>query len=64
MLLQDGPHLDELSIEHFIGRAAVFDFSDEKIQSIDINTLKQYEEKIKELAYTLTLSFVLPHVSE
>jgi kynurenine formamidase len=46
-MLSDGAHLDELDICHFIGKAAILDFSNEDLELIDVNSLKPYQEKIK-----------------
>lgn len=52
-MLSDGPCLDNLQIEHFIGNATVLDFSNENIQSIDVNSLKLFEEKIKNVEFII-----------
>jgi len=52
-MLKDGPYLDDLAIGHFIGRATIFDFSHEKIRTIDINRLKQYEKKIRKVEFII-----------
>jgi hypothetical protein len=40
----NGPYLDNLNIDHFIGNATIV-----KIELIDVNSLKSYKEKIKNL---------------
>ena len=31
-MLSNGPYLDDLNIEHFIGKATILDFSNEEIE--------------------------------
>ncbi|MDD2402658.1 MAG: cyclase family protein, partial [Clostridia bacterium] len=52
-VLDKGCHLDDLEINYFIGSATVLDFSNIKSQSIDIDCLKAYEEKIKYVEFVL-----------
>jgi len=52
-MLSDGPYLDDLNIDHFIGKAVILDFSNENIEWIDINALKTYEERIKNAQFII-----------
>ncbi|MFL0196811.1 cyclase family protein [Clostridium sp. WILCCON 0269] len=52
-MLSSGPYLDNLSIEHFIGNAGIVDFSNKNIKSIDINSLKPYEDKMKNVEFII-----------
>lgn len=52
-MLSNGPYLDNLDIGHFIGNATILDFSNEKIKLIDVDSLKLYEEKIKNVEFII-----------
>lgn len=52
-MLSDGPYLDDLEINKFIGKATILDFSDENIDIIEIKDLKRYEEKIENAEFVL-----------
>ncbi|SJZ82628.1 cyclase family protein [Selenihalanaerobacter shriftii] len=52
-MLSNGLYLDDLDVEHFIGKATILDFSNEKISLIDLNTLKPYEEKIRNVEFII-----------
>lgn len=52
-MLKEGLYLDNLEIEHFIGKATILDFSNEKIQLIDVDNLKPFEEKIKKVEFVI-----------
>ena len=52
-MLSNGSYLDNFDIEHFIGNATILDFSNEKMELIDINSLKPYEEKIKKVEFII-----------
>ena len=52
-MLGNGQCLDELNIEHFIGKATILDFSNTKIQLIDIDSLRPYAEKIKNVEFII-----------
>lgn len=52
-MLSNGPYLDNFDIEHFIGTAAILDFSNEEIKLIDVDSLKPYEEKIKNVEFII-----------
>ncbi|KDR95848.1 Kynurenine formamidase [Peptoclostridium litorale DSM 5388] len=52
-MLSGAPYLDDLDISHFMGRAVILDFSDAGMQSIDADTLKQHEEKIKNVEFVI-----------
>ncbi len=52
-MLNNGYCLDDLEIEHFIGNAVVLDFSDKEMTVIDVNSLKPYEEKIKNVEFII-----------
>ncbi len=52
-MLSDGPYLDDLEINKFIGKATILDFSNENIDIIEIKNLKRYEEKIENAEFVL-----------
>lgn len=52
-MLSNGPYLDNLDIEHFIGKATILDFSNRKMSSIEVDSLKPYEEKIKNVEFVI-----------
>lgn len=52
-MLSTGPYLDNLNIEHFIGKATILDFSNGKIKIIDVDSLKHYEDKIKNVEFII-----------
>lgn len=52
-MLENGLYLDTLAIDHFIGKATILDFSNKKIQLMNDNTLKLYEEKIKKVEFVI-----------
>lgn len=52
-MLSDGRFLDNLEIEHFIGNATILDYSEEKIKLINLDRLKPYEEKIKNVEFVI-----------
>ncbi|MEK6264879.1 MAG: cyclase family protein [Clostridium sp.] len=52
-MLSSGPYLDGLDIEHFIGNATILDFSNSNVKLIDIDSLKPYEEKIKNVEFII-----------
>jgi arylformamidase len=52
-MLSNGPSLDNLEIEQFIGKATIIDFSNTNEKLIDINKLKLYEEKIKNVEFII-----------
>lgn len=52
-MLSTGPYLDNLKIEHFIGNTTILDFSNGKIKLIDVDSLKLYEEKIKNVEFII-----------
>ena len=52
-MLSNGPYLDNLDIEHFIGNATIIDFSNRTIKLIDLDSLKPYEEKIKNVEFVI-----------
>jgi arylformamidase len=52
-MMSDGPYLDNLDIEHFIGNATILDFSNIDIKLIDIESLKPYEKKIKNVEFII-----------
>ncbi len=52
-MLANGPYLDNLEIEHFIGNATILDFSNKEIKLIDVDSLKPYEEKIKNVEFII-----------
>jgi arylformamidase len=52
-MLSNGPYLDGLDIENFIGNATILDFSNIKTKFIDADSLKPYEEKIKKVEFII-----------
>ncbi len=52
-MMSNGPYLDNLDIEHFIGNATILDFSDRTVKLIDVDSLKPYEEKIKSVEFII-----------
>ncbi|MEG2290468.1 MAG: cyclase family protein [Clostridium sp.] len=52
-MLNNGPYLDNLSIEHFIGNATILDFSNSDLKHIDVDSLIWYEEKIKAVEFII-----------
>ena len=52
-MLINGPYLDNLDIEHFIGNATILDFSLIDIKLIDVDSLKPFEEKIKKADFII-----------
>ena len=52
-MLTDGPYLDDLSIEQFIGKATILDFSDGKNQFIDLDSVKAYEKIIRKVDFVI-----------
>jgi arylformamidase len=52
-MLSNGPYLDNLAIEHFIGNATILDFSNVDIKLIDIDSLKPYEDKIRNVEFII-----------
>jgi arylformamidase len=52
-MLSNGHSLDNLEIEQFIGKATIIDFSNTNEKLIDINNLKPYEEKIKNVEFII-----------
>lgn len=52
-MLKDGKTLDELEVDHFVGKAIILDFSTSEINTIDIEDLKRYEEDIKNVEFVI-----------
>lgn len=52
-MLQNGSHLDDFEIDKFIGKAIILDFSNLKVPSIDVNSLRSYEERIKNVEFII-----------
>ena len=52
-MLSNGPYLDNLDIDHYIGSAIIIDFSNKKDKLINIDSLKPYEEKIKNTEFII-----------
>lgn len=52
-MMSNGLYLDNFDIEHFIGSAAILDFSNEEIKLIDVDSLRPYEEKIKNVEFII-----------
>jgi len=52
-MLSDGPYLDNLKIDHFIGNAIIVDFSDKEKKVIDVESLESYEDKIRNVEFVI-----------
>eukprot|EP00831_Metopus_contortus_P047795 TRINITY_DN38713_c0_g1_i2.p1 TRINITY_DN38713_c0_g1~~TRINITY_DN38713_c0_g1_i2.p1 ORF type:complete len:219 (+),score=35.00 TRINITY_DN38713_c0_g1_i2:99-659(+) len=52
-MLDGSPYLDNLSIDKFIGSATVLDFSNENSEIINIDFLKENEEKIEKVQFII-----------
>ena len=52
-MLSGGPYLDELPIEHFIVKSVILDFSNMSTKSIDIDSIRPHEEKIKDAEFLI-----------
>jgi len=52
-MLQNEPYLDDFEIDKFIGKAMILDFSNLKGPSIEVNSLRPYEEKIKNVEFII-----------
>jgi arylformamidase len=52
-MLTDGPTLDELEVEQFIGRAIILDFSNLSQKVIELKDIVIYEEKIKKADFII-----------
>ncbi|MEG1254275.1 cyclase family protein [Clostridium sp.] len=52
-MLSDGLYLDDFNIEQFIGNATIIDFSNINMGFIDVDRLKPYEEKIKNVEFII-----------
>jgi kynurenine formamidase len=52
-MLSQGPFLDDLAVEHYIGKAVILDFSTGGMELIDLASLKPYEEKIKKVEFLI-----------
>jgi kynurenine formamidase len=52
-IIEDGPFLDALEIEHFIGKGIMLDFSDSTKEHIDMTDLKPYAESIKDSEFLI-----------
>ena len=52
-MLSQGPRLDDLDVEHYIGKAVILDFSTGGMELIDLASLKPYEEKIKKVEFLI-----------
>ncbi|MGI6685815.1 MAG: cyclase family protein [Bacillota bacterium] len=52
-MLSNGPCLEHLDINHFIGKAAVLDFSTTREKIINIHDLRPYAEKIKNVEFII-----------
>ena len=52
-MLQDRPYLDDFEIDKFIGKAMILDFSTIKVTSIDVDRLRTYEEKIRNVEFVI-----------
>lgn len=52
-MLRDGACLDELEVEHFIGKATVLNFEVKKQKIIDVDSLKPFENKISSVEFLI-----------
>lgn len=52
-MLINGPYLDNLDIGHFVGNATILDFSNINIKLIDVDILKPFEEKIRNVEFII-----------
>jgi len=52
-MLSDGLYLDDLDVDCFIGNAIILDFSKAKKALIDVDSLKAYEKKIKNIEFII-----------
>jgi kynurenine formamidase len=52
-VLEKGLYLDDLDIGHFIGNAVILDFSHWNGISIDVESLKNYKEKIRNVEFVI-----------
>ncbi|MDO0822352.1 cyclase family protein [Desulfosporosinus nitroreducens] len=52
-MLQNGLYLDDFEIDKFIGKGVILDFSDSKESSIELDSLRSYEEKIKNAEFII-----------
>jgi arylformamidase len=52
-MLEDAPTLDSFAASRFIGTALILDFSNPSKKSIEVDDLKQYEEKIRRVDFVL-----------
>lgn len=52
-MLREGPYLDALNIEHFIGKAAILDFSCKNNGLIELGELVPYEDRIKNAEFII-----------
>ena len=52
-MLINGPYLDNLDIGHFVGNATILDFSNINIKLIDVDILKPFEEKTRNVEFII-----------
>lgn len=52
-MLENGEHLDDLDIDHFIGSATMLDFSSLESDFIDMEMLKPFEDKLKKVEFVI-----------
>lgn len=52
-MLKAGAYLDELEVERFIGKAMVLDFSEKEDKVIDLDMIKPYEDKIRQVEFLI-----------
>lgn len=52
-MLSNAPFLDDFEIDKFIGKAIIIDFSNIKGRVIDIDRLRPYEEKLKNVEFMI-----------
>ena len=52
-MLLNGPYLDDFSIDKFIGKALILDFTELKVSSIELDSIRPYEQKLKEVEFVI-----------
>ncbi len=52
-MINNGKYLDDLNVGHFIGKATIIDFSNRNKKLINIESLKQYKERIKNVEFII-----------
>jgi len=52
-MLLNGPYLDDFGIDKFIGKALILDFTVLKVPSIELESIRPYEQKLKEVEFII-----------